>query len=99
MNKDWQIIEHSWSDTSIYDGDRCVCRLSIYDEATEENQQALECLMDAEAKLIVNAPKLKEERDLAVLMLGNLIEEVRMSGLSHLIKNIDRFEEALNNLK
>jgi hypothetical protein len=99
MKKEWTIKEHSWSDTSIYDGDRCVCRLSIYDKATEENQQALEKLMDAEAKLIAKAPKLQAERDLALHLLGNLIEEIRISGLRYAIKNIDQFEEALNNLK
>lgn len=57
----WEVYSHSWSDTSIYakqDNSYCVCRLSIYDEATEANQSELESEMDANAQLIAAAPDL-----------------------------------------
>jgi len=55
----WELFEHSWSDSSIYagkDNEKCICRLSIHDEATEETQFALGIEMDANARLIVAAP-------------------------------------------
>jgi len=57
----WQKFEHSWDSTSIADSDgNIICSLSIYDEATEDNQQELEEQMDANADLIVAAPDLLE---------------------------------------
>jgi hypothetical protein len=88
MNKDWQIIEHSWSDTSIYDGDRCVCRLSIYDKATEKNQQVLEERMDAEARLIASAPELADTNEKLIRVVGEIIAAVRVNSLR------DTFKEA-----
>jgi hypothetical protein len=55
----WRKFEHSWDSTSIADSNgNIICSLSIYDEATEENQQELEAKMDANAKLIKAAPEL-----------------------------------------
>jgi hypothetical protein len=55
----WRKFEHSWDSTSIADSNgNIICSLSIYDEATEENQQELEAQMDANAKLIKAAPEL-----------------------------------------
>ncbi|EJL66290.1 hypothetical protein [Flavobacterium sp. CF136] len=35
-NVKWEVVEHSWSDTSIQDQDgNVICTKSIYDEATE----------------------------------------------------------------
>jgi len=57
----WKKLEHSWDSTSIADSDgNIICSLSIYDEATEENQEELESQMDANANLIVSAPDLLE---------------------------------------
>lgn len=50
-----EIIEHNWSDTSIVRDGKTVCSLSIYDEATEETQEALETVMDEDAKIIADA--------------------------------------------
>lgn len=55
----WRKFEHSWDSTSIADSDgNIICSLSIYDEATEENQQELEAQMDANANLMKAAPEL-----------------------------------------
>ncbi len=55
----WRKFEHSWDSTSIADSNgNIICSLSIYDEATEENQQELEAKMNANAKLIKAAPEL-----------------------------------------
>lgn len=59
----WELFEHSWSESSIYAGEKNekqICRLSIYNEATEENQMLLEKEMDANARLIAAAPELLE---------------------------------------
>lgn len=69
-----EVIEHSWSETSIYINDKTLLTLSIYDEATEDNQEPLECQMSANAELIADAfntanetdklpSELKQERD------------------------------------
>lgn len=50
-----EIIEHNWSDTSIVREGDTVCTLSIYDEATEETQDALEIIMSEDAKVIADA--------------------------------------------
>ena len=57
----WKVVEHSWSDSSIFaSDDKQVARLSIYDVATESTQSALEKEMDANARLIAAAPDLLE---------------------------------------
>lgn len=56
---EWDIIEHSWSDTSIIKKDGgVIASLSIYDDSTEENQEELELNMLANAKLMAAAPYL-----------------------------------------
>lgn len=59
INGPWEIVEHNWSDTSIYDADdQLICTLSIRDDATEENQEQLEQIMDARARAIAAMPQL-----------------------------------------
>lgn len=57
MKTKWKIVEHSWSDTSIYDeNNRLVCTKSIDDEdCTEENQEELEAEVSKDFNLIVCA--------------------------------------------
>lgn len=82
----WQKFEHSWDSTSIADSDgNIICSLSIYDEATEENQQELEEQMDADANLIVAAPDLLE----ALEVVQNSIETTghfRNSSMHEMVK-------------
>lgn len=55
----WEIVEHSWEDTSIRDGNVTICRLSIHDlgvEVTEDNQRELDAKVIGRAKLIAAAP-------------------------------------------
>ena len=57
----WQIVEHSWEDTSIRDGDVTICRLSIHDlgvKVTEDNQRELDAKVIGMAKLIAAAPNM-----------------------------------------
>lgn len=79
----WAITEHSWSATGIYADSVQIAQIDIYDEATEENQEALEARTAANARLIAAAPDL-----LAALIalttnphvdLGDLVYKVRES--------------------
>lgn len=54
----WEVIEHSWSDTSLVSGDKTIATISIYDEATEENQEELESEVSANFKLLSKAPEM-----------------------------------------
>lgn len=54
----WSVVKHSWSDTSIVGARGRVCGLSIYCDATEDNQQELEAVAAADASLIAAAPDL-----------------------------------------
>ena len=57
----WELVEHNWSDTSIYDKNgNVVCTKSIYDEATEETQDELENKVSNNFKLLVCAPEMFE---------------------------------------
>lgn len=49
---EWEVVEHSWSDTSIYCGNKVICTNSIYEEATEETQDELENEVSANFKLM-----------------------------------------------
>ena len=62
MKLKWEVIEHNWSDTSIVDCDtgKTICTLSIYDEATEEDQEELEIYTSKQALLISKAPEMLE---------------------------------------
>lgn len=61
-NVKWEVIEHSWSDTSIYDQDgNVICTKSIYDEATEETQDQLESEVSDNFNLIAVAPVMFQE--------------------------------------
>lgn len=62
MKEKWEIVEHSWSDTSIYNQDgRVICTKSIDDEdTTEENQDEKENEVSKDFNLIVLAPDMKE---------------------------------------
>jgi hypothetical protein len=48
----WEIVEHSWSDTSLVFGNKTICTNSIYDEATEETQDELESEVSANFNLM-----------------------------------------------
>lgn len=51
MKTKWKIVEHRWSDTSIYDeNNRLICTKSIDDE---ENQEELESDTQKDFNLIV----------------------------------------------
>jgi hypothetical protein len=56
----WEVIEHSWSDTSISCGDKLIATISIYEECTEETQEEVEAETSANFKLIAAAPELLE---------------------------------------
>lgn len=76
--KHWEKIEHSWSDTSIVDPDgSTICKLSIINEATEENQQDLEWQMDVNADLIAAAPEMLE----ALEMIRDADNDCKKDGL------------------
>jgi len=60
IKQNWEVVEHSWSDTSIMCGDKTICTMSIYDEATEETQDELEDEVSRNFKLIASAPELLE---------------------------------------
>lgn len=49
----WHYIEHNWSDTSIYEGEKHIATLSIRDLADEETQEFFESQMKAYAERIV----------------------------------------------
>lgn len=60
IKQNWEVVEHSWSDTSIMCGDKTICTMSIYDEATESTQDELEDEVSRHFKLIAAAPELLE---------------------------------------
>jgi hypothetical protein len=51
----WTAVKHNWSNVGIYSAGRPVACLNIIDDATEENQEALEAEMDADAEFMVAA--------------------------------------------
>lgn len=56
----WEVIEHSWSDTSIQDEQgNIICTLCIDDEdTTEKNQEEREQIVSENFALISKAPEL-----------------------------------------
>jgi len=78
-NKKWEVIEHSWSDTSIYDeAKNVICTKSIYDECTEETQEEVENEVSKNFKLIACAPEMLE-------VLQNIVKEYDLD----IVKGID----------
>lgn len=57
---EWEVVEHSWSDTSLICGNETIAELSIYHQATEENQEELEKTLYANSKLMSKAPEMLE---------------------------------------
>lgn len=76
-NEKWEVVEHSWSDTSIYNQDgKTICTLSIDDEdTTEENQEERENEVSETFNLIACAPELLETLCGLVSDVQNLIQE------------------------
>lgn len=75
-NIKWEVIEHSWSDTSIYDQDgNVICTKSIYDEASEETQDELESIVSDNFKLIAAAPEMLDVIMNLVSDFNNLLGE------------------------
>lgn len=67
----WEVIEHSWSDSSIYDSNgKCILTVSIYNDATEENQEDLEDEMADKLNAIIHAVN---NHDRLVVALEELI--------------------------
>jgi len=91
----WEIIEHSWSDTSIVCGDYTVATKSIYDEATEENQEQLKNEVLANFKIMAASPEMYEMLKELVAILNRFdqvfdYEEAKSLGKSEeLIKKIE----------
>ena len=54
----WTLVEHSWSRIGIYAGCKGIAALDIYNESTEETEEALNAEMLANARLIAAAPDL-----------------------------------------
>lgn len=81
----WEVVENSWSDTSIVIDLNTVLNISIYEDATEENQEELESEMNANIELIADSGNtynkcgilpsdLLWQRDDAIKALKNIIE-------------------------
>lgn len=54
----YEVVEHNWSDTSIYANGKQICTHSIYDEATEDTQEELEAQTAANFRLFAASPDL-----------------------------------------
>lgn len=61
----WEIVENSWSTTTITSGDITIAVLSCEEEATEDNQFELEAIQKANANLIAAAPEMLNALKLA----------------------------------
>lgn len=79
IKPNWEVVEHSWSDTSIICGDKTICTMSIYDEATEDTQDELEDEVSRNFKLIASAPKLLDALQDAIKLICSL----KLSMLAH----------------
>jgi hypothetical protein len=88
---DWELVEHSWSDTSIICRDKTICTKSIYDECTEETQEEVEAETSANFKLIVASKELLEALKELVEVLGEDWDK----NLSY-IKAIEAINKALD---
>lgn len=95
--EEWRVVEHSWSDTGVYAGDRRIALLSIGDEATEETQARLETEMAANARLFSAAPELLE----ACESVLSLYDEARRTGAGVKWKGemVDRMRAAVAKAK
>lgn len=84
----WEVCEHSWSDTSLMAGDKSIATQSIYDDATEENQEELENEVSANFRL------LSASKDL----LEACIEFVRKvdAGEARSTKSYNQMKQAIN---
>lgn len=92
MKTKWEIVEHNWSDTSIYNQDgRLICTRCIEDECTEENQDELGEEVLRDFNLIVLLPEIYEA-----------IEEFCMrveKGEVRSTKTYNKFKDLLNRAK
>lgn len=73
----WEVVEHNWSDTSIYDQDgNLICKMSIDDEdTTEENQEEREQIVSENFKLIAAAPEMLKVLQGLIIDVSNLVNE------------------------
>lgn len=55
----WEVVEHSWAETSIYGGGRPIATLSIERDCDEDTQEEWERRQAADARLIALAPQMK----------------------------------------
>lgn len=89
-NEKWEVIEHSWSDTSIKNqDDEIICTLSIYGSACEEDQEEKEKTVSERFKLISKAPQMSEMLKTvsnSLLMTQNPNYELLISEIDNLIK-------------
>lgn len=70
----WHKVEHSWSDTSIYDADQNpVFTSSIRDDATEDNQEELEAKQREVIDFTLTAVNHHQE---LITRLYNLVNEI-----------------------
>lgn len=74
IKPNWEVVEHSWSDTSIMCGDKTICTMSIYDEATEDTQEELEDEVSRHFKLIASAPELLEALKDSLLLIKHICD-------------------------
>lgn len=84
---EFTMCEHSWSDTSIIAGGKTIATNSIYDDATEDNQEELETEMLSNFKLMCASKDLlnalqtyldagcKEQRKVASIIAKKAIEK------------------------
>jgi len=57
----YRIVEHNWSDTSIVDGEKTICRFDLSDCYDEDGNPSPELEeVEANIKLIASAPELLE---------------------------------------
>jgi hypothetical protein len=86
----WSAVTHSWSDINVYSDKKCIAKLSIYDEATEDTEHDLHYEMFANARLISAAPELMEALDEIVDEIKSKCYHPELEHLGGLIINAQK---------